>query len=93
MLARWLLVCGAVACLAMADEDVRALSFLEAPSDGPADRGECVGDLDGDGDTDWSDLCFLLYCVNSGDDIKRARLDAVKLRARMILKRWGRLYM
>jgi len=75
MFARWLLISGAVACLAVAVKDVHALDPAKALSDAPADRGECVGDFDGDGDTDWSDLCFLLYCINSGDDINCGEAD------------------
>jgi hypothetical protein len=60
MFVRWLLVCAAIVCLAMADEDMYALDSAKGLPEGPAGRGECVGDLDGDGDTDWSDLCCLL---------------------------------
>ncbi len=63
MFGRWLLISGAVACMTMAVKDVYALSSIEAPPDGPADRRDCLGDLDGDGDTDWADLCILLDCA------------------------------
>lgn len=74
MFTRWLLVCGAIACLGMTDGDVYALSAVDAPTGNPADRGECVGDFDGDGDTDWSDLCYILWCV-SVIDCKDGDLD------------------
>ncbi len=60
MVARWLLIPGIVVIVLAAPASAATLAPVLIPDEYPGGPRECVGDIDGDGYTDWSDLCILM---------------------------------